>query len=464
MNNKELINQYRNNSNKTSFFRSLTNEEKINLYNEMQSFEKDEFLNMIPSLYLKDFIFALDSFKQKEVLERLNESQIKTIYNNLDTSDQEKMASILEGKQIDLIDRLEQQKTNINQSTNAISNAENNLQQSAVNLVNTKVELQKQQQELKQNKIKFKKLEKERKKRLKKVLRVSKPNVLDRIGIYSKRRINKLKEATKNLEITNSNIDDLRNYNVQVEQNIENYKNEIEKEKQNIKDAKSQIIQSKQVIHENTKAMKTTQKSIKKLSKEEKRILGRKLYKKKVSERDAIVTRKKKPINNIVSTQSTSLEPTQTVQMNHQQQSVIKQEPEPIQQIVQQPQKEQIPENKDTGQAINEFMQSVKKLTEMGINFFPPMNTINQNQGDKLQDNPILTMNQQQLLIASYSMMAVYNYMMLQLQQQNQKEDAQNLEEGYQRQLTKGSRGIVNLSLLLSLILFIFSLVLFFIK
>lgn len=469
MSREELIKEYRNNIDKITFFRSLSSYEKELLYTEFDTYEKDNFINEIPSLYLKDFVTSSNNDIKKDIFSRLNENQLKSIYNNLNNDEKNSMVEILNERQLGLLDKIDEARKNITKATDAIKRSEGVINDSTISISNAQMEIETQKQELKQNKVNFKKLERERKKRLQKVLRKSKPSVLDRIGIFSKRRINKLKELTASLEEVNKNIDDLTAYNVEVEEKIERLTASVEKNKQNIIDARDTISKSKDDIHFNAETIKNTQKAIKKVSKEDKRILGRKLYNQQIKEIDAIATRRKMSQNN----KKQASQPSQTSSPSKQQQNIQTRVQQPQQQSIkassQQP-KKQSPQTQsnqnqqlNTEEIVNNLIKSLQSLNNMGITCSQPSTNIPSQQNPGLLNNPTFSLNNQQLAIASYVILAVYNYMQQQ-QQQNQMINAQNLNNGYQRTLNKGSRGVVNLSLLLSLILFIFSLVLFFIK
>lgn len=448
---EEYIKEYKNASNKIEYFQNLSNEEKQELYKNMTLTEQKELLSVLPFQYIKDFILILEKQEQQEVYKNLNDNQLKAIYNTFNEAEKKDMIIALESRQNILNDRMSEARSNIGISTSNIERATNSIETSKTNITINKQNIKEKKQELKANKVVLKKLDRERKRNLRKVMRSKKRlnGRLSRIGIISKYRTKKYMDRLNALEQSNINIDAQNFIIQQTNQEIKDLRENIEKEKLNIEKQHQTIKEEHKNINANVSRIDRTEKQIRKLSASEKKVLGRKLYNKVVLERDCIVVRKKKE-------QEKKVENTQSKQIvetnNQQVERISPNQTEVIE-----------PQHNNTEQMVNNMINNANRLQGMGVNFCPPANIIGSIQGPELLQNPIMQINQQQLILASYTMMAIYNYalqqMMLQQQQQNQE-----LANGRSRTLSPNSRGSVSLILLASLIFFILGLFLFIIN
>ena len=101
-------------------------------------------------------------------------------------------------------------------------------------------------------------------------------------------------------------------------------------------------------------------------------------------------------------------------------------------------------------------------LAQMGANFYQQPNMTNNVQNASLDQDPITQMTRNQMIVATYAMMAFW-MLQQQLQQQLaiQNQQSQDKTVGYSRGLKPNNSGMVNLALLVSIILFIMSIFLF---
>lgn len=440
-----LISEYRAqiDSNKIQFFKELSKESKKELYDGLEKDEQAHLLFLLPFQYIKSFIFSLEKEEQKKIYAQLNNNQLKAIYNSLNESEKQEMEFTLEDRQIDFIRNIDQSMININTAKNEMENAQNQIINSRVQQANARIEIQKQKQELKDIKVQFKQLKKERKRTLQKIKHASKPSILDKIGLFSKRRMNKLMKVTNELEENNKKIDKLRNYNIVVNESIKNANEQIERERQNIIEAKEQILKSKYSIQENTKGIEEIKIEIKKLSQVEKNVLGKKLYRKKLDERNLLIT---KP--NPHSLEIPVKEEKKVIEIP----SII--EEKPIED-----KKTTVSSKESSTTKTQNFLEIFSKLTEMGINFYPSTNIPMLPEGEILEEEPVTTITKTQLTMLSYMMAAS---IIIEQQRRTQLAQNQELSESYTK--TLGNRGaFVSLTLLICILLFIFSLTLFFI-
>lgn len=409
---------------KTDYFARLSPNDRKDLFKELTKEEQNDILENLPFQYLKSFISTYTEQEQRELYRRLNEDQLKAIYTTMNKDEKQQMATVLDEVQNDLLKRIEEKRENINQASNKMIASTNQIKNSTINLANAKINLKTQNQELKQMQVVLKKLDKERERKLKKVLKASKPSIFDRISIISKYRTKKLLNKVEQLEMTNQQLDEMRTNKDQIIQNIKNTEEYIQKEKENIEKSKDRIAESKKEIHLSSKQMKDLTIQVKKVSKTEKRILGRKLYRQQVNMRESIMIRRK---------------PTQTNQQN-------KENSHPN-------------STSDTKTAINNFIQTIAAQQQAGIEYANSPLQIDKIQAENLQEDPLSKIDQNQEIVFENICQMISEY-------QNAKKTHKTNEQDINNQYTrvKRSSGIVSLSLLLSIILFIFSLFLFFIK
>ena len=474
----DIRDQYNQASDKIDFFFYLTTEDKKQLYTELSSTEQSQLLASLPFQYLKNFIFSYPKQEQQNIYKRLSQTQLQAIYNNLNSDEKKEMMEALETRQIELANRLEESQTNIKNSTTSISASQQTITTAKENILGAKENLKTTKKELKQNKVILKKMEKERAKQLKKIMRSKKSlaKKSSRISIISKHRTNKYLKRLEELDRINQNLNTQKATIEDIKTNIANYRETIEKSNQQIEQAKQKIQEEMHNINTNVSRMNRTEIQIKKLNKTEKNILGRKLYHQQVYQRDTILVRNKHqrqeensqtieatpPVNEVNQVEQTEHNLSQNVETPTQ--TIEATEP-----VIERPEVEVITPTRDnTQEQLNHLMNRANALNQMGVNFYPPI-PINSPQNASLTEEQITQLTNNQMVVMAYTMMAVWNLVYQQelaklqaAQQTNQQTYGENID--YSGSRTRGSRGVVNMYLLLSLILFIFSLVLFFIQ
>ena len=251
------------------------------------------------------------------------------------------------------------------------------------------------------------------------------------------------------------------------ETHIENLRNHIEKEKENMTKMQHEIQKETRRINNITKRINNTDVTIKKLSQVEKRMLGRKLYNQQVSEINRVMIKRKREHQRVEqSNQTINQLPSQTVQ---QEPPKIEQEPQqsinsspvtPQIEIVEEiPQKQAEPsiDHQNTQQSVLALVNCFNMMQQLGVNFTPNTTALAPVQNPELINNPVTSMNNIQAMIAFYSMGCIANQLYQNFQQQL-------MSQQQREKSTNRSLGFVNLPLLISIILFIISLFLFFIK
>jgi len=453
--------QYKQTEDKIIFFSNLTQAEKKSLYNELQYKEQSELLSILPFQYIKNFIFSYPKQEQQNIYKRLNQNQLKAIYNNLNADEKKEMMEVLEIRQIELATHLEESQRNIKNSKTTISSSEQTITNANENINKAKEELKTNKKELKENKIILKKIEKEREKQLKRVMKAKRKSSLtriqNRISIISKYRTKKYLHRLEELEIINQNLNSQKEAVDKIKTNITNQREIIQSSKEQIKNEKITIQEEIEKINNNVSSMNRTEIKIKKLNKMEKNILGRKLYHQQVSNRDTILIRNKQPKNVTKTIEENNLPKENVTYLQNKQN--IEQTSIQNKENVQTPEVEVIPSSRtNTQEKMEHVLNRANALNQMGVNFYPPV-PINPIQNVSLSEEQITKLNQNQMIVMSYAMVAIWNYIYQQQLANQQNMNVQNDEEKH----SLGRRGVVNLYLLLSVILFIFSLVLFFI-
>lgn len=483
-----IVEEYKNTSDKVEFFAQLSDDDKKNLYQNLSISNQKELLAALPFQYIKRLLSTYSKEDQKRIYKQLSQTQLQALYNNANEDEKKDIADILETIQVDLSTTIESRRNEINQSTNVIETTQQNINQSRENIKIAKENLKEQRRELKQNKVIIKKLERDRKRKLVKAMKAQKKMSLtkksNQIAIISKYRKKKYLQRVQELELATQVLDGQKVQNEATKKTIAELNQTIEKEKNKITASEAKIDAEREKISYNISSIDRTETKIKKLSQTEKKILGRKLYNQKVYERDTIIVRQKQPKNVHANTnpQPTVASPQNVNQQaNNQAQTPPVQAtppkanaPQPVASTPSTPQAQSTPTQTDdqdkdqtsiqtnsksnTQDLMNNIFNVANILQQMGVNLNQQPNNLSNPQDASLMQNPITQMNQAQMIIASYAMMAFYNQL---LQQQLQNQQQQNL---IQADPQGHSRGFVNLPLLISIILFIFSLVLFFIK
>ncbi len=446
---------------RSSWFHDLSVEEKKLLFNSLNYGEQNQLLESLSLSYVKEFINSYDGRDRRNLYRRLSENQLKAIYNTINEDEKKEMAGLLKEIRGDLLESIQQKQDNIQQASKEINNNNNQIQESTVHLANAEIMLQNQKQQLKENKIKLKKLDKERKKKIKQVLKSSKPSILNRVGIISKRRTAKLRSRIQELELTNQEISSLQDYNTVVRQSIQNQQNIIEREKKSIQQSKENINLSKKTIHCNVKRIGDIEVKIRQASQTEKKVIGRKLYRQQLNMGDCFVSKRNnsKQLNqqkqvssiqiqetNVQNQPLTDLQFTNINPISVDYQTSSKEKKQPI--VV------------DTQQSVYNLLNIMDELEKISVDFTNDFSDIQTVSPDINLSNQIADLNKEQKITMSYAIPIITDY---KRKLKNQKMQMQQTEDLGRSRVLQKSSGVVSLALLLSMVLFIFSLFLFFI-
>ena len=459
-----MLNEYRNSSDKISFFSSLSNDQQKELYQSISEIEQDDLLFILPLQYLKDFILSYPIEKRDQFYQKLNDNQLKAIYQSFSSFDKKDMQKVMEERLQNLKNQVDNSSSLVNDHMQEIHSLQEDIQTSTMRRVNAQSDLVVKRRELKDAKVVVKKLEAIRKKRYQKLLRISRPSILDRVGIFSRYKTNKMLEYQNLVNEVNQDLVDANLYKDDVQSDIDTDKKTIIQETENLKAYAQQIKDEKKEIYQRTKEIKKAQVQMRKLSQTEKKLFGRKLYRQVVSERDLVMKRKgnvlgeyrleEKGMNKdeLIVDRSLTSSSYQPKESDAQQAKEALTSPKP--------EKSQTVEVVDTAKTTQQFLNEVMNAKNMGIQFYPAFSfpPLNQVQSGQLLQNPIANITKAQIVLATYSLMAVYQYMnMLEQSQKQNQEQSQEDRHGF-------SRGNVHFVLLISILVILFFLVIILLK
>lgn len=452
-------------------FDKLNINEQVDLINNLSTNDKK---SLFSQLSIEQIIKLYDNLNNKNdrinFCECLTEKQLKELYNKLDTQDKkEEFQKILQELHLNLEERKDSLSYSISTSYQNIATYSSKIVESNQKIENYNNEIKTNKQDLKEVKKEIKALDKEREKRLKKQLKASKPSKLDRIAIISKYRAKKLAQRTEELNQTLAALTAKNNEKDNLEITIGDLKQKIIDERTNISLMQETIKKENTNIKETTKNLNNLNVQIKRLSQAEKRILGRKLHNQSVEKIGLeLATRRKNKL------QSQNQQPQVQVQQPQVQvQATPKQPTKVTPRVVQTTSKKTvIPKqtintsktsvSKGTNsieQAVQDLVNLFESMQQAGVSFLPNTVPVTNEQDENLANNTVSTISNSQQQVAVYAM----GLLAMQLYQKYQKQQASQ-EQIQGKTRTLSAPGFVNLPLLLSIILFIFSLVLFFIK
>ena len=440
-----LYEGYNNSLDKINFFVNIRdNREKINLFNSLSDKEKKELIDRISIEELKKFIFSMDKIDRKKIYEYFDRRKLKEYYNSLTDNEKNELLADVDKRYLDLEEDKNKAMDNINRANNSIRTSSNDISKADIVISNKKLEIRNLKSNIKDNKVKLKKVAKEAKKKYKRMLRASRASVLDKIGIISKYRTKKLQDRINEYMEVQKEVEVLGLRDVHLRDQMNKAYSDIEKEKEKKKQARSNIEKNSEVIRLNVQNIGEVNVKLINLSKNEKNILGRKLYGKRVDGRNRVmVTNKLKQKDKKENVNKASQEVVDNKKSNDKVERVTGE-------VVSTNSKS------DTKDKVNGVINNMNAMNELGVNFMPPVPVrVNSNASSKLMDNEIARMNYVQLLIVSSAINYYQNMVMQQLMQQQ-------MQQQYQTQGQGRSRGYVSLMFLLSVILFLISIVFIF--
>ena len=422
-----IIEEYKNSINKIDFFNNLNIDNQIIIINSLSLNETKELLENLTFDKVKKILkeYNYGSKERKKILNNISKNKLDAIYKTSNKEEQARIRVEIESIQADSLDNIQKNEEFIINSSNIILDSMNKIDNAKSNIANSKLQIKETKKELKKTKITLKKVSKEREKLLKKIQRLQLKNP-SKIGIFNKLRINKLKELTEKLELKEVTIEDIKEEKNRLKNEIKEERKNIKDEEKFIEEKKQDIKNRKQQISLSVKYINNKKVEIRELNEKEKKIFGRKTYKKiSFIREDILATRKKKTINKNVNTEkekSPKENTTKNIEQTNTKPAI--EENKDTKKIVENNNKKE--ENDIAKQSIENLNDLFQTLITNGLKPLPNMN-LNSSSNEELLKNPINNINIQQLVTLMYGLNYAYQ---LGLQQAKQQELATAREEG----------------------------------
>lgn len=401
-----------------NYFNNLSNDNKKKLFDKMNVSDKKELLNSLDYYSVIDFFNLFSKDEQKEIIKLITPYNLKRIYNFMTDSEQNRFQEIINEIQIDSIEFGNKLISEQSNSEKKINDNQINIVRSVNNIEQQKENKIQKQKELKENIARIKKISREREKKFKKALRQSKVSSLDKIGIINKFRMNRLKKTLEEFQELDIKLNEEKSNKYNIENEINRATNIITQERKNIEQYRQEIKIHEELLKENAKEQKKHSIQIKKLNKMGKKIFGRKLFNKHVSDCNCIIINR--PKLHVEKQQDT--EEILDFELGGEQKEEIKSEND-VQQVYEQKGDEQREKIATSPVDVNKIMkyleQYFEKMSENGINFMPLQTKISDQSNPNLLNESVATVD------SNFLISLMYTTMWLQ-QQLNQRQLTQN--------------------------------------
>lgn len=312
-NNNTQIN-YQNSTNKIMFFNSIANmKEKQELFNKLDEKEKRFLINDKNLSFLKSFYHNTQN--KEELLDLMNQNTITTLYSISGIDDKEFISNHLYKKEGDAKNRINQSLNHINKETQNIENYHQAMDKSKEKISNLKNDKKEIKLKIKNSKVTIKQLEK-RKEKLEKKLTNTILKKDSRIAFISKKRLEKIKRLSNEMDLTdtriNNNQDRLRNN----EQQLKNIETKIKQEKTSIRENKTNLSLATKKVQTYAKQMYNSRVQVKELSSFHKELIGKKTY--NHNKNNTIMTVNKSKTDALSNSQKvTNFETSKQANLNH---------------------------------------------------------------------------------------------------------------------------------------------------
>ena len=412
-----IYEEYSNSNYKADFFRKIDDKDKKKLWNNMTMGDKKSLFSWLSIDDINKFLVSLSEVDRKKAYEYIDKNKLKGIYKSLDDDGKKEMLDNIDSRTLDLMNDKDRANENISKATENINNINDNIAKSNVNIANARVEINDIKRQLKDNKINLRKATREEKKKYRQMLKASKCSVLDKIGIIAKYRANKLANITEEYLELSSLVNDLKENEVNLNIKLENKEKEIDEEKEKKKEYDQQIKDNNTIIRDNVHNISNINVSIKNLNTNERKLLGRKLFNQKASNR-VVITNKLKNKNQ------------QEIDDKNEEVKIDNSKDNNVEKVT--------GEIVDTRQIVDNTVNKIDSIHNMGVEFYPPVPVCqNVNFNSNNERKPINNINYEQLLVF-YSVMSYYCVM--QLQKQNAINNS--MDQGNTRVYSKGNVSI----------------------
>ena len=245
----------------------------------------------------------------------MNQNTITTLYSISGIDDKEFISNHLYKKEGDAKNRIHQSLNHINKETQNIENYHQAMDKSKEKISNLKNDKKEIKLKIKNSKVTIKQLEK-RKEKLEKKLTNTILKKDSRIAFISKKRLEKIKRLSNEMDLTdtriNNNQDRLRNN----EQQLKNIETKIKQEKTSIRENKTNLSRATKKVQTYAKQMYNSRVQVKELSSFHKELIGKKTY--NHNKNNTIMTVNKSKTDALSNSQKvTNFETSKQANLNH---------------------------------------------------------------------------------------------------------------------------------------------------
>ena len=301
-NNNTLLTNYQNATNKMIFFNSIANmQEKQELFNKLDEKEKRFLINDKNLSFLKSFYHNAQN--KEKLLDLMNQNTLQTLYNISGIDDKEFISNHLYQKEQESKDQIQQNLNHIKKETQNIENYHQAIDKSRERISNLKNDKKEIKLKIKNSKVIIKQLEK-RKEKLEKKLTNAILKKESRIAFISKKRLEKIKRLSNEMNLMNGRIrnnqDGLRN----IEEQLKTVETKMNQEKNNIQENKNNISKATRKVQDYAQKMYNSRVQIKDLSSFHKELVGKKTY--NHNKNNKVMTVNKAKTNALSNRQSTT--------------------------------------------------------------------------------------------------------------------------------------------------------------
>lgn len=394
------MNEYMNSENKKEYFEVKSIDIQKEILFSLDDNQKKELLNEISVDSIKEILneYRYGSDERKKILECLSKDKLKDVYRSLSEVEQKEIREEFERIQANLIFDIHRYENSINNSSRRIINSTDRIEQARSNIVDSKIRIREDKVQISDNEVVLKRVTREKEKLFKKISRIEARGT-SRLGIVNKRRLNKLKELTAQYDNKRMSIDELRQKNMDLRNEIQRAKDIIISEKDYIRDSKNQIKADQKNIREKAKEIKGKKVTIKELDKTGKNVFGRKMYKKTVHLRDDMLIKRKRKI--VEQKLAEKIVQEEVAIKNMEETTTKKTSEEKVQE-------EAIVKESDTKKSVQNLTDVLQVLLNSGLNMLPSVN-LNSSDNQNLLNKPIDNITPEQLVMFVYSMNYAYN-------------------------------------------------------
>ena len=453
---------------KGKYFNSLSSNDKKELWNKLTSKEKSSFwieltdtqkkslFSLLSIKEIHNFISMLGFDEKKGIYQFFDRNKLRGYYKSLDEYEKKEMVSLIDKDALDLLVSRDNINNEIKEANKSINDSYSAINKSQEAIVNAKQERRDTRKELRSNKVSLKKATRDEKKKYIKMLRASRPSVLDKIGFISKIRSRKLAEATDLYLKANQELQKYQDKELKLKEKIDSLNEKIDREEENKKSNYDNIKLQSAIVNDASLELKNINAKIKSLNKAEKKLLGRKLAGKQVDARNKVMITSKLKGKNSLNSKSEEQEavidePTQTVEAPSQ---VVETPTQTVEapaevkdvEIIDKNDVEVVDTKNTTRDTVEYALITIDRLSSNGVVFNPPIVNFSPVVSERIEREPINTLNYEQLMIICS---AVAFYCAKQIEKQRHEQQVQGQNVGYSRVYSKGN---VSLGLLASII------------